>query len=75
MNKSNLKDHSAKKDSLFKDWAPQKQYAIPRKISRQIPKKKDTERKFWYPCAVEIMKPWFYLRQNCSFCRPYQDIT
>ena len=47
MNKSNLKDHSAKKDILFKDWAPQKQYAIPRKISRQIPKKKDTERKFW----------------------------
>ena len=46
MNKSNLKDHRAKKDSLFKDWAPQKQYAIPRKISRQIPKKKDTELKF-----------------------------
>ena len=47
MNKSNLKDHSTKKHSLFKDHgAPQKQYAIPRQIPRQIPGKKGTERKF-----------------------------
>ena len=30
MNKSNLKDHSTKKD-----WAPQKQYAILRQIPRE----------------------------------------